>query len=338
MGLLSKYLVNPRIEIDVKADIPYTLRDFHMSFDIEKNLEEDENECELTIYNLNESQRAALASGNIQSLPIEVFLTPAGKAEKNPLGGFDLVSAFLGEVDNVTSRRARPGYETVINLLSQKDNHRAFNIEPKTFKKGTPKAAVITFLAAAVNLPLKIIGTLPVDVLLLSASFSGPAFPLLKNFCRGEGLYAYITDGVLSITSSKIPPNPVPRELFKAHMLDDPNLTTRMDSADIEMRTIVESTTINPFAKVRKKKKKRSKVIGANDYVEYQAVEKQITGVDYSLLCQPDIRPDDLVVPIDHLKFLGHITRVQSVHMYGDNFGGDWNSDLKTDDLDTGLL
>jgi len=347
MGLLSKYLINPRIEIDIKGDIPFTINSalnlgepLQASFSIRKDLTEDENELELTIYNLNKSTRARMANSTIQSTPIEVFLTPAGKAEKvaTPLRS-DMVSAFVGEIDLVNSERTQPGYATTITAYSQRENHRAFHIEPTTFAKGTPKAAIISFLATAVGLPLKVVGTLPTDAILISESFSGPAFPMLQNYCRERGLYAYINDGVLLITSVYMPPNPAPKLIFSANMLSTPALTTRIDAMDVEMRTVIESTSINPFASINSKKTKLSKTVGANDYVIYQAVDKEITGIDYELLLQPDIQPDDLVTSADHLDYIGKITRVQEVHHYGNSVTfDDWTTELKTDDIDASIL
>lgn len=340
MPTLTRYLVNPRIEIDVVSDVRFTIKDLHIDFEIHKDLSEEPNECELTIYNLGPSTRAMLSNSLLQSTPIEVYLTPAGKAEKiaTPLR-IDMVKTFRGEIDDVRHRRARPGYETRIVATSQKENHRAFMFGPKTYAKGTPASLIIADLVLAVGLtPAIDPATLPATPILIAQTLSGPAFPLLQKFCYDVGLYAYINDGVCYVTSTYSPPRPNPKFLFRAYFLESPSLTTRLDEMDIEMRTIVEATTINPFAALRKKKNKRAKVVGANDYIEYQAVEKEIAGVDYTLLLQPDLNPDDLVTPVDYLELIGKIGRIREVSHYGDNHGGDWTTEALTDDLDAGLL
>lgn len=344
---MPKYLKNPAIEIDVKSDDEFTIKGgnngLYVDFEIHKDLSEEPNEAEVTIYNLSQSTRSKLSNSTLQSTPIEIFLTETGKSsDTKETSRDDMVLAFRGEIETVVSRRARPGYETRIVATSQKENHRAFYFGPKTYAKSTPISQIINDLISAVGLHCEKLSTgpsaIPDTPIILAHTLSGAAFPLLRRICEDIGCYAFISDGVLRISNYNAPPVTTATQLHAVNFLETPSLTTRMDEEGIAMTTVVEMTSVNPFARIKKKKNKRAKVVGENDYVEYDACEKEITGVDYVLTCFPDIKPDDLVTVADYTELIGKTTRVREVHHYGSNYGGEWTTELFTDDIEEDLL
>jgi hypothetical protein len=341
---MSKYLINPRIEIQVFSDVTFIISDEHIEYNIEKDLSENPNEADITIHNLSPSTRAKLSNSTIQSTPLVVYLTAAGKT--------NLIPAYRGEIDIVNSNRSHPGYETNIHCFSQKSNHRSFYFEPKTYTKGTPGTQIVNDLVKSIGLPSQINqSVLPTQPILMAQTFSGPAFPLLERFCLDHGCYCYIIDGILVISSIYLPNLTEVKQIKKTLMLETPSFTTRNDASLVEMHTTTEMITVDPFSIGKNKKKKRKEkiynklVVDENagetkdkDYVEYEAIDKTINGLNFSLLCQPDIQPDDLVSLVDHVDYIGKTYRVQKVNHHGDNFGGDWTTDIETDDVDGGIL
>jgi hypothetical protein len=97
------------------------------------------------------------------------------------------------------------------------------------------------------------------------------------------------------------------------------------------MKTVVESTGRDPFAKVRKKKKKTKKAWGSGTVVEYEGVDKLITGVSAPVLLQPTINPDQ-IISIDKEEFAKKYYRVQSVNHSGNNETFDeWTTNIEAD-------
>ncbi|MCP4539027.1 MAG: hypothetical protein GY832_17975 [Chloroflexi bacterium] len=318
-------LVNPRMTVKVFGIEDISISDPFMEFDITKDLDEEPNEAEVYIYNLSEGTRQAIQNAYNQSAPIEIHLTPSGVDE--------LVMAFRGEIDAVKSRPTRPGWETYLRCTSQKDNHRAFFVDQKTFKKGTPIADIVNFFVDTIGLP-KIMDTIPTTGILLSESFSGPAFPLLRRYCDDLGMYAYILDGVLHVSSIYDVLDPTVYTIDKTHLLATPEPTTRTDDEAVQMKTIFEAVSPDIVAKQNRRRKKRSKTIkvfGENDYADYTAVDTLIEGMDFECLLQPDVQPDQIVgTNTDALDGLEY--RVTEVNHRGttEDFS-EWTTELKTD-------
>ena len=278
-------LVNPKIEVRVFGQTEIVIKDLYMDFEIVKDLEEEPNEATVRVYNRDEDNRRKLTNLADQNAPIEIWATPSGQEE--------LVMAYRGEIDTVTSTPTRPGYETTITCLSGQDNHRARFVDTKTFAQGTAISDIMEFFIDQIGLPRGKVDELPDTGVLLSQSFSGPAYRLLQRYAFDVGMYAYILDGKLHVTSIYEPPDltvtTIPREI----LLTAPEATTRQDEQFVEMQTIVESTSIDPFRKKRRRRKRRkkTKVLGENDYVQYEAVDKTIPGMNFQLLLQPQIQP-----------------------------------------------
>lgn len=319
---------NPRVEVKVYSDETITINDraedvdddLHVDVEIEKTLKEDPNDATITIYNLNESYRKKLSDSSDQYAPIEVYMTPGGEPEK-------FVLAFNGEIDTVKNRFLNPGHETVIHCTSQQENHRSLPFS-KTYKKGTKISAIVSDMVNAVNLPKGNIADIPNTEILISESFSGPAFPLLQRYVFDMGMYCYITDGRLSITDSEEIQNPTITSINPDFFTSDPEQTSRVDKAAIAQKTVTESRNVNSFAKQprRKKRTKTTKIIGENDYTSYDAIDKTIEGIEITHLLLPALNPDDIFPYNDKLY------RVKQVYHFASNgFSGPWETDIEAD-------
>lgn len=319
---------NPRIEIKVFATDTITINDrtqdidddLFIDFEIEKSLDDEPNTATLTIYNLNESTRANLVNSEEQLAPIEVYITPGGLPEK-------FVFAFGGEVETVRNQFANPGHETTIHCTSQQENHRSLSFSA-TYKKGVRIDAIVEDMLKAVNLPRGNIADIPSTEILISESFSGPAFPILQRYVFDMGMYAYIVDGKIYITDSYEIVNPTITDLNPDLFTIKPEQTKRVDKMSIAMKTVTQNREVNPFAKQprRRKKTKETKVVGKNDYATYQAIDKTIEGIRFGMLCIPDVQPDD-IIPYDDTLY-----RVKQVYHSGStDFGGDWHTEIEAD-------
>ncbi len=331
-------VINPRTEIRlfgvdeliISKATPSTDKYLYIDHDIRKDFEDEPNEAELMIYNLAESTRKRISDFANQSAPVEIFLTPSGVDE--------LVRAFKGEIDWAGHRSQRPGYETRIMCTSQKEQHRSVFINQKTFAAGTPAADIITFFINEIGMPSETITPLPAVPILRAESFNGPAFPLLRRYVQYMGLHCFITDGVLKIASVHAPQNPMVYPLEKRLMLEDPEETTRIDLEDVELKINSEFSKKDPkAARRRKRKTKKSKIVGKSDYVEYEAMDKTIHGINIEMLCQPDRQPDDVISLPEYPALASRLFRIRDLHHYGDNYGGEWTSTFNCDEYEGSL-
>lgn len=327
-------IINPRMavrifgveDLVISKATPSTDDYLYMDFNIQKDFDEEPNEADLTIYNLSETTRKKISDFANQAAPVEIYLTPSGVDE--------LVRAYRGEIDWAGHRSNRPGYETEIHCTSQKEQHRSLFINQKTFPKGTPVAVIVMFLVNEIGMPSELI-QFPNVPILKAESFTGPAFPLLRRYVQYLGMHCFITDGVLRLASVNAPQNPMVYPLEKRLMLEDPEETTRIDLENVELKMMADLSGKDPLApKRRKRKKKRSKIIGKSDYISYEAVDKTIHGVNLEMLCQPDRKPDDVVMLPKYPALAGRFFRVREVHHHGNNYGGDWTTRMDCDEYE----
>lgn len=332
------YIDSPLIKVVIVEDglgvLDTIIEDFDMDVEIMKDTEEEPNTATVTIYGLSKNTRTAITEMAAKYAPIEIYMTPAGDVYL-PTGMPNYVLAFKGEIDSVHSNQLRPGYETIIQCTGQRVVYVSGYLSQKTYPLGTPKAAIIAELANATGLPLQM-GTLPGDAILLSQSFSGQIFPLLKQFCEDNGLYCWIEDGTLKIASFYMPLIVVPKVILAGAMIETPLETSRTDTVDVERRTIVETALTVPLSALRPKRTKSAKKQMFTTYVANTVVDTEIPGVLFRLLAHPDIQCDDLVTVVDPLDptWLGKLFRVKSVMHYGDNYGGEWTTELETDNYE----
>lgn len=316
-------------EFVISKSSPTTDDYLYMDYDVRKDFEDEPNEAELTIYNLAENNRKKISDFAEQSTPVEIYLTPSGSDE--------LVRAYRGEIDWTVHRSQRPGYITEIYCTSQKEQHRSKYVSKKTFAKGTPVNRIITFLINEIGMPSET-EILPVTPILKAESFSGPAFVLLRRYVKFLGMRCFITDGVLKIASVHAPQNPTIYPIMKRYLLEDPEETTRVDSENVELQINSEfSGHDTKTRRRRKRKKKQAKIVGNSDYINYEVVDKTIHGVNLEVLCQPDRKPDDVVVLPEYPALATRLFRVKEVHHFGDNYGGNWTTTLDCDEYEGSL-
>jgi hypothetical protein len=328
------YLVNPKMSFTVfgDTDINFETREatvdsLEMEFFIEKDIEDEPNEAQVTVYNLSEGSRRQLVEASYQNAPIELRVTPSDVDE--------LALVFRGEIDSTRVQPMSPGHAIEMGCTSQKKQHRAFYIDKKTYAAGTSRDQIVDDFLAVIGMPVQwnVESEPHFSDLLLSHSFSGSAFALLKSFVYDMGRYCFINDGVIHISSIYEPQNPTVKDILKKFLLGKPQDTDVSDGEDVEMRTVTETVHINPLSdqRRRKKKTKAEKRVGENDYVEYQSVDTSIPGMDFVLLCQPDLQPDDIIRFPDYDPIKETLFRVRSVqHETENSFFDSWTTEVST--------
>lgn len=290
-------LINPRCAVRIFGTEDILIDKLDIEFEIMKDLEEEPNEATVTIYNLSENTRSQTIDPASKNTPIEIYFTPFGSK--------DLISAFTGEIDSVVSTPLRPGYSTTLRCSSQKWQHRSLYVE-KTYSMGTPAQQIVNELVGIINMPVTQVPPL-VHPILLSHSFSGPAFQILRRFLFDFGRTAYIRDGVLMITSAYATPIPTVIPIPDSIALTSATPSERYDAVDAEMRTITETTGLDPLQKISKRSKKKytKKAVGKpgpamplvdDIHVEVEAIDATIPGVERDLLALPTLNPDDIVL------------------------------------------
>jgi hypothetical protein len=327
-------LQNPEIEIIVYGlEETFSIKDADMFVRVYKDLSSEPNEAEIQISNLKVETQDKFQNAADQTTPIEIYLTPAGQT--------NLALAFKGEIEEAYTEqeRSEPGVETFINCTSQKQQTRDAYFE-KTYAAGTPRSQIVNDLIEAVGVPVgsteDIVESGGIGI---SESFSGPAFPILQQYVFDLGMYCYILDGKIYVSSVAQPESPNVKNLEKHFLRNRPQKTKRTEDLAIEMKTIAEASGLPLFKGKRsrkKKKKKQAKIVGANDYVDYTAVDKTVMGLKIEAFLLPDFQPDDVLTVPDY-EFLGdkkyHVQSIEMVASTGID-GGDWDMYLDTDDYD----
>lgn len=355
-------VVNPQARIVISGDTDITIekddngKALYLDFIIEKDFEEEPNYCNLNIWGLNPAVRAQIASAANQSAPIEVFLTPSGSE--------DFVGAFRGEIVYARNRKGNPNYLTYIHAESQKLAHQSIYFE-KNYAKGTPIRQIVDDMIKAIGLPSRVVdsasgevvvidgktftlgGGIPETEILMAESFSGKAFPLLRRYCYDLGLYCYIIDGVLIISSVYNAPNTAVTKIEPRELLSEPEETTREDEELVEQKTVIEVTRLDPLAKIRPRKKRKVKIPlgdgdsvnvtllpdedGGGEFAEYETVDVQINGYELEVLMKPGILPDD-IVKVNEEEIKDKILRVYRHVMEGNTEDfSEWTSYIGVD-------
>lgn len=315
-------LSNPEIKLKIYGPTTLEIKDLDMSFNIVKDLEDEPNEAEVTIYNLSEATRDKFTNVHSHATPIEIFLTEPGFP--------DFVRAFAGEIDQATNTFLRPGHETVLTCTSLKWTHKQKRIDKKTYESGTPLRTVVNDFLSAIALPFETV-ELPTAPILLSRSFSGPAFPLLKGFVEDLGYFCYILDGTVYITDIEERPRESTKTIKKTSLLSTPRETVRQSESLVKMQTIPSKK--NPYTKTRRKKTTVTrKTFGKNGFLDVDVVDEELVGLELEMLCNPSIDPDDILILPEYDRYKNKFYRVYSVNHFGDNFGGDWTTIATTDE------
>jgi hypothetical protein len=332
---------NNTIQVIIDADDLIVIQDLVIEFNVIKDLDEEPNEATITVYNLEAEKRNRIIDPTVQDIPVSLYISQGDSDE--------LVLLFSGEIDRVENQATKPGYATTLHCMSQKEHHRAKYIDKKTYATGTPYSQIVDDFLSVIDMPSEKL-EIPQTGIGMSYSFSGPAFKLLQRFVYGLGMFCYILDGVIYISSVYEPATPVAYEIARSSLLEAPMSTERVDSKDVELRTVIDTVNIDPFAKERKRKKRITKIkygdkgkkrVVKREVVDtssepsevtatFDAVDSVITGADFMIIADPNIQPDYLVALSDDFETK---YRVKEVNTYGDNWGGDWTTELKCDDF-----
>lgn len=314
--------VNQKISVIIRGDTDIDLTEMEKSIEsISKDLSDEPNEAVIEIYNLNPDTRAAVKAAADQYTPIEIGVSPLHSA--------DPIIAFVGEIETVVNRATRPGFVTRIRALAQKRAHRAAYVSQKTYAAGTPKSDIVNDLVEAIGLPSEI-DTIPTTGIILGHSFSGVAFPILQRFVYDFGMFCYIDNGVLHITNVYDPPNPTLIEITDNMLITEPQETTRRDARDTSLFTVTNMTNIEPDRKKKRRKKKKTlrkelvadllarnveNVLEGSDYVEIEAVDTTVPGIELECFAIPNLAPDHIIT----LDGGDTHYRVCETELYGDD-------------------
>jgi hypothetical protein len=297
--------VNQVIEITIRGDTDIVIGEgIEKSFNITKDMSDEPNEASVEIYNLNPDTRAAIKAAADKYTPIEIAFSGLGSA--------DPVRSYVGEIESVINRNLRPGFSTEIRALSEKRAHRSAYVTQKTYVAGTSKADIVKELTDAIGLPVES-DTIPTVGILLSHSFSGAAFPILQRFVFDMGMYCFITDGVLHISNVYDPPSPIVVEITPAMFITEPQETTRTNAVDTELHTVTDISNLTPFRKKKRRKKtvvkkleleqrdlldrnlRESREENDNGYVEIDAIDIVVPGIEIECFGIPTLNPDNLI-------------------------------------------
>lgn len=281
--------INQVIEITIRGDTDIIVgAGIEKRFEISKDMTDEPNEATVEIFNLNPDTRSAIKAAADKYTPIEIAFSGLGSA--------DPVRAYVGEIESVINRNLRPGFVTEIHALSEKRAHRSAYVTQKTYVAGTSKADVVKDLTDEIGLPVES-DTIPTVGIRLSHSFSGAAFPILQRFVSDMGMFCFINDGVLRISNVYDPPSPTVVEITPAMLITEPQDTTRTNAVDTELHTVTDMANIDPLRKQRRRKKSTTdkKEPGPNDYVEIDAIDIVVPGIEIECFGIPTLNPDNLI-------------------------------------------
>ena len=218
--------INPEIRVRVETifdDVwDSAEEDTRLDIDIEvtKDLTGEPNQAIIRIYNLNDDTLNIIASGGEPD--IEIFF--------NMYGATELVSCFLGEIVNCYTTEEHPGSVTHLICESQRAHSRDKYIK-LNYESGTAFSLIVDAMVEEIGLPVEKCA-IPDRNILSAATFTGPAFLNLKELLATAGMFTYIVDGVLYISSVFEPPVATVVEIKNSMMTEQPQPTTRRDVRD----------------------------------------------------------------------------------------------------------
>lgn len=308
-------VINPHIAVLIKGASDWWSDDetprLEMSIEVTKDLDDEPNEAVVEIFNLNADTRSRIIDPSVRDTPIEIHFSAFGTE--------DLTKCFVGEVETARTERQWPGLVTRLVCKSQRWHTRSKYLEGQTYEAGTPIQQIIDDIVKVIDLPLQS-ETLPSTSVLLAQTFNGPAFFALRKFLYSYGYFVYITDGILYISGVYAPPNPTQITVTKNFMVSEPRPIERKDAIDVVLHTITDTNNVNPFAKKNRRNKKawKKQALSRNDYVEYDAIDDVIFGVECETLGTPAVQPDNIVT----FEGDSNTYRVQQVTHRGDTREG----------------
>ena len=312
-------VINPEIRVLVETifdDVWDSAKEktrLDIEIEVTKDLSGEPNQAIVRIYNLNDDTISILATGGDPN--IELFF--------NVYGETDLTSCFLGEIVNTYTTEEHPGSVTNLICESQRSHSRDKYIS-MNYESGTAFSLIINAMTDAIGLPVQS-APIPDRSILSAVTFSGPAFLNLKKFLQIAGMFAYIVDGELYISSVFEPPVATVVEITKNMLTEQPQPTTRRDVRDLWYTLSLNNTdaaeAANSFEVNRGKIKKTSKQKRLDQnkaLVQVDAVDTDIKGRSIKLLGLPNLQPDTII----HVEDDSNYYRGQRIFHRGDNHAG----------------
>ena len=311
--------INPEIRVRVETifdDVwDSAEEDTRLDIDVEitKDLTGDPNQAIVRIYNLNDDTVNILASGGDPN--IEIFFNMYGETE--------LVSCFLGEIVNCYTTEEHPGSVTNLICESQRAHSRDKYIQ-LNYESGTAFSLIVDAMVDVIGLPVQSCA-IPERNIRHAATFSGPAFLNLKELLQAAGLFCYIVDGVLYISSVFEPPVATVVELKNSIMTEQPKPTTRRDVRDLwytlSLNNSAAAEAANLFEVNKgkiKKVSKRKRLDKNKALIQVDAVDTDVNGRSVAMLGLPDLQPDTVIQMEGDTSYY----RIQRLTHRGDNHDG----------------
>jgi hypothetical protein len=317
-------VINPDIRVRVETifdDVwDSAEEETRLDIDIEvtKDLTGEPNQAIVRLYNLNDDTVNILAAGGDPS--IELFF--------NRYGDTELVSCFLGEIVNCYTTQEHPGSVTNLICESQRAHSRDKYIK-LNYEAGTAVTLIIDAMVNEIGLPVQSVSIPSGFSIEYAMTLTGPAFLNLREFLSQEalGMFCYIVDGVLYISSVFEPPIPTVVELKNSFLTEQPQPTTRRDVRDIWYTSSLNNpeaaaaAAANSFTINSDKVKKISKRMAMDKnkkIVQVDAVDTDIKGRAIRMLGLPDLQPDTVV----NIEGDTSYYRIQRLTHRGDNHEG----------------
>ena len=312
-------VINPEIRVRVETifDDVWDSAEESVRLDIEievtKDLSGDPNQAVIRIYNLNDETVSILAAGGVPN--VEVWFNTYGQSE--------LTSCFVGEIVNCYTTEDHPGSCTNLICESQTSHARDKYVN-LNYESGTAFSLVVNDLTDAIGLAVQSV-TIPDRNILSAMTLTGPAFINLQSLLKIAGMFAYIVDGVLYISSVFEPPVDTVVEITKAMLTAQPQPTTRRDVRDLwytlslnnsDAASHSENFTVNR-GKVKALTKQQA-MDKNKTVVQVDAVDTDILGRSFEMHGLPNLQPDTIV----HIEDDPQYYRVQRFQHRGDNHDG----------------
>lgn len=266
-----------------------------ITFDVEKNTEEEPNIFKVRVYNLRPERRREFEA---RDMAVRLY---AGYGEEDGpllLAAGSVVDAYtyFDGPDVVTELQVADGYieirDTAVSL---------------GYSEGVTSQTILSDVARQMGLPLLLGEDVPVRSWAAGFSFYGPARSALHKVTAGSGAEWSIQNQQLQVIAKR---GVTKRQAFVL-------------AADSGLIGYPERTTEN----AREKAKVTDKTSGKD--ARLVSAQQQRHGWRVTSLLLPTVNPGDLVIVESKTAPASGTWRVESIAHNGDSEGGDWTSELQ---------
>jgi hypothetical protein len=285
-----RLLVGKPGQVGVQVEPP-----LRVTFDVEKNTEEEPNFHKIRVYNLRPERRR-----EFEAKDMAVRLYAGYEQEDGALllaaGSVADAFTYYDGPDVVTELHVLDGYveirDTAVSL---------------GYSEGVTSQTILSDVARQMGLPLLLGEDVPVRSWANGFSFFGPARNALHKVVAGSGAEWSIQNQQLQVIARR---GVTKRQAFVL-------------AADSGLIGYPERTTEN----AREKAKVQDKTTG-ND-ARLVSAQQQRHGWRVTSLLLPTVNPGDIVIVESRTSQATGSWRVESVNHNGDSEGGDWTSELQ---------